>query len=76
MAETAVLIDEFSEIRLDHLLLRKRPMVLHCVYHIRHQPVYLPDDDERPRRVFIARDVDRADIETAFSDLCLGVTFN
>ncbi|MFQ5935574.1 MAG: CobW family GTP-binding protein [Acidiferrobacterales bacterium] len=47
-----------------------RPVVIHCVQHIRHQPVTLPtwpSDDTRTRVVFITRDVSREDIEGTFN---------
>ncbi|MFQ5995821.1 MAG: CobW family GTP-binding protein [Acidiferrobacterales bacterium] len=49
----------------------KRPIVIHCVQHIRHQPLYLPawpDDDHNSRIVFITRDVSRADVEAILGE--------
>lgn len=46
----------------------ERPLVVHAVQHIQHQPSYLPewpDDDRRTRLVVIARDLDRATVEAA-----------
>jgi G3E family GTPase len=45
---------------------QKRPIAIHSVQHIRHQPVTLPswpDEDKRTRVVFIARDVSRSEVE-------------
>ena len=46
----------------------KKPLVVHSVQHIQHQPTYLPawpDEDRRTRIVFIVRGLDRATVETA-----------
>ena len=68
--ETAVIVNEFGEIGLDHLLVESggqdRPMVIHGVQHIFHPPVLLeawPDEDRRSRLVFITRGLDKAMFE-------------
>ena len=46
-----------------------RPVVIHGVQHILHDPVYLdawPDDDERTRLVFITRNIPKETIEGFF----------
>ena len=50
---------------------QKRPIAIHSVQHIRHQPVTLPswpDGDKRTRVVFITRDVDRGDVERMWAE--------
>ena len=47
----------------------ERPVVIHGVQHILHDPVYLdawPDDDERTRLVFITRNIPKETIESFF----------
>ncbi|MGK2284534.1 CobW family GTP-binding protein [Pedomonas sp. V897] len=47
----------------------ERPVVIHGVQHILHDPVYLdrwPDDDQRTRLVFITRNIPRETIEGFF----------
>jgi G3E family GTPase len=48
------------------------PVVIHGVQHVFHPPVALaawPDDDRRSRLVFILRDLDPRDLETAWASL-------
>ncbi|MFC6282863.1 MULTISPECIES: CobW family GTP-binding protein [Polaromonas] len=69
-------LDMISKLRGDDLLRVKgivnviqhpdRPVVIHGVQHVFHQPVFLerwPNDDHRTRLVFITRDIDREDID-------------
>jgi G3E family GTPase len=49
-----------------------KPLIIHCVQHIRHAPAYLPgwpDGDRRSRIVFITRDVTRAQVEATMDGL-------
>jgi G3E family GTPase len=52
------------------------PVAIHGVHHIFHPPVLLdawPDGDHRSRIVFIARGIERAEIEASFLEHVAGV---
>lgn len=55
-----------------HLSDEALPVVIHGVHHVFHPPVILsawPDADRRSRIVFITRDLDRATLEAAFTEV-------
>jgi G3E family GTPase len=52
------------------------PVVIHGVHHVFHPPVLLdawPDSDHRSRIVFIARGIERAELEASFLEHVMGV---
>jgi G3E family GTPase len=58
-----------------NLIGESAPVVIHGVHHIFHPPVLLdawPDSDHRSRIVFIARGIERSDLEASFLEQVVG----
>jgi G3E family GTPase len=59
-----------------NLIGESAPVAIHGVHHIFHPPVLLdawPDADHRSRIVFIARGIERTELEASFLEHVAGV---